>query len=395
MARSNRAADSSQSGSRKRAKSGRESNLSTKTRKSSAYDPGFEQHLIDHGIYPHRYHGNDDDNDSFVYPDNYKEILERLAQPRPSLSPSRFSREAFRESEILNMEALTENTVMSSALPIIAGSVRIPHSENLLFGNLKDLTDGSITKGQPDFYDGSRPAELNKKIRDDLGRYIVPSTNTAAPCVPNFFIEGKGPNGNPAVCKRQALHDGALGARGIHKLRTYINPETVHDNNAYTIPSTYNNGLLRLYSIHPTPSTKPDIPIKYRMTQLRGWDMTDSPDTFREGASALRNAREWTKEKREEFIAAANLKAQNPDHSGLELSTQSFESLSSNEPTHPESETSTDELAADGVTFVSPDHRTRVGPEIKKIPKVLSNPRSKKRPVNKVDGMGLEASQVI
>ncbi|CAF9924388.1 MAG: hypothetical protein ALECFALPRED_002737 [Alectoria fallacina] len=105
---------------------------------------------------------------------------------------------------------------MSNAFPIIAGTADIPLQENLLLGNLKHLTDGSITKAKPDCYDGSSPADLNKQTREELGPYIVPSTSTAAPCLPNFFTEGKGPNGSTAVCKRQALYDGALGARGIH-----------------------------------------------------------------------------------------------------------------------------------------------------------------------------------
>ena len=119
---------------------------------------------------------------------------------------------------------------MSKAFKIIAGTADIPSQENLLFRNLKHLTDGSITKAKPDYYDGSRPADLNKQIREELGPYIVPSTNTAAPCLPNFFTEGKGPNGSTAVCKRQALYDGALGARGIHELRSYVDPETAYDN---------------------------------------------------------------------------------------------------------------------------------------------------------------------
>ncbi len=32
--------------------------------------------------------------------------------------------------------------------------------------------------------------------------------------------------------------------------------------------------------------------------------MTDATDTFRQGAGALRNARDWAKEKREELITA-------------------------------------------------------------------------------------------
>lgn len=96
---------------------------------------------------------------------------------------------------------------MSKAFPIIARTADIPSQEKLQSGNLKDLTDGSITKAKPDFYDGTCPAEVNKVIRADLGAYLVPSTNTAAPCVPNFFTEVKRPNGNAAVCKRQASYD--------------------------------------------------------------------------------------------------------------------------------------------------------------------------------------------
>ena len=348
---------SSQSGFRKRTKSGRESDTSSKTRKSSAYDPGFEQHLIDHGVYPEGYGGIR----NLQEPHNWEEIHVRLAMPRASLSPSRFTREAFLDFKEKNQDALTEATVMSKAFPIIAGTADIPSQENLPFGNLKDLTDGSITKAQPDFYDGTCPAELNKQIRADLGPYIVPSTNTAAPCLPNLFAEGKGPNGNTAVCKRQALYDGALGARGMHELRSYVDPETLFDNKAYTITSTYHHsGLLTIYTTHPTPSEDPTNSAEYRMTQLRSFAMTDTPDSFRQGAAALRNARDWAKEKRGELIAAANGEALNQEPPGFDSSTNSFVSLSSNGPAPVESETSADELAVDMGTSASPSHRTPV-----------------------------------
>ena len=80
---------------------------------------------------------------------------------------------------------------MSKVFPIIASPATFPSQENPSFGHLNDLTDGSITKAQPDFYDGSRPADLDKRVREELGPYSVPSTNTAAPCVPNFFPEEK------------------------------------------------------------------------------------------------------------------------------------------------------------------------------------------------------------
>lgn len=336
-------------------------------------------------------------NNRVQKPSNWAEINDRIAQPRPSLSPSRFSENAFEAFQQTNEEALTEATVMSKAFPIIAGFARIPHSEDLPFGNLKDLTDGSITKAKPDFYDGSCPAELDKQIREDLDHYIVPSTNTTAPCVPNFFTEGKGPTGSSIVCKRQALYDGALGARGIHKLRSYVDPETLFDNNAYTITSTYHHsGLLTMYTTHPTPSEDPTNSVEYRMTQLNSFAMTGNPDTFRQGAAALRNARDWTKEKREEFIAVANKKASNAKRSDFDSSTHSFVSLSSNEPAPLESETSADELGLNIDAFAS-RHRTSVGARKDFPPKASSNRHSKKKSSqnNKRSGTSSGGPQVI
>jgi len=322
-------------------------------------------------------------------PSNWAEINSRMAQPRPSLSPSRFSENAFEAFQQVNEEALTENTVMSKAFPIIAGTADIPSQENLLFGNLKHLTDGSITKAKPDFYDGSRPAELNKQIREELGPYIVPSTNTAAPCVPNFITEAKGPKGTSDVCKRQASYHGAVCARGMHELRSYVGQETLYDNNAYTITSTYHHsGLLTMYTTHPTLSKDTKRPTEYRMTQLRSFAMTDAPDTFRQGARVLRNAREWAEEQREELIAAANGKVADAEHSDSVSSTQSFVSLSSDEPVHLESETSADELALDTNTFARSTPRTPVGARTNPSPKIESNRPSKKKPVQVDRGSG-------
>ena len=91
---------------------------------------------------------------------------------------------------------------MSKAFPIIAGTADIPSQKNLLFRNLKYLTNGSIIKVKLDCYNESSPADLNKQIREELGSYIVPLTNIAVSCLSNFFIEGKEPNKNTAVYKR-------------------------------------------------------------------------------------------------------------------------------------------------------------------------------------------------
>ena len=328
----------SQSGSRKRVKTGKESDASQKTRRSSAFDPAFEQHLIDHGVFPDGY----DDASNLQEPHNLAELRARLAVPRASLSRSRFTREAFLDFKTKNKHAMTKASVMNKPFQIIAGSADIPSEQKLPFENLKELTDGSTPNAQPDIYDGIRPAEINVHLREVLGHSIVPSTNAAAPCVPNFFVEVKGLEGSVAVCDNQALYDGALGARGMHELRSYVDPETAYDSNAYTITSTYdsNIGCLTIYAIHPSPSKDPKISTEYHMTLLDSFGMND-PDAFRQGAGALRNARDWAKEKREELIAAANSNVLKGQYVGS--STPSFVSWPSNEHDQVSSDTSTDE----------------------------------------------------
>ena len=164
------------------------------------------------------------------------------------------------------------------------------------------------------------------------------------------------------------------------ELSSYVDPGTVQYNIAHTITSTYHGGTgdLTIYSTHANQSNNPQHPTEYRMTQLRGWKMTDTTDTFRQGASALRNARDWAKEKRGELITAANGNAPNADYLGLESSTQSYVSVSSNEPTYPESETSADELALDIDTSTVSIIRTPVQARTKPPPKVSINRQPKR-----------------
>jgi hypothetical protein len=62
----------------------------------------------------------------------------------------------------------------------------------------------------------------------------------------------------------------------MHRLQSYGRPESIYDQNSYTITSTFDGHNLSMYASHLT---------------------------------AYRNARDWTSEKRNEFIAAANQRA--------------------------------------------------------------------------------------
>ena len=344
---SNQSSSRTQSKSRNTLGDSTAKTTTSKTRKTSPYDPNFEQNLIDTSIYPDDY--DFPDGRDPPKPNNENEVLDRLGEPRPSLSPSQFPEKAFRSFKQKNSRALNEDAVMGDVFPVIQGNAHIPSAKNMVFGNLEPLTHGSLVDAKPDFYDGARPAQIDLQIREELGSYVTPATQGQAPALPNFFTEAKGPDGSAAVAKRQACFDGALGARGVHKLRLFeADPTLAYDNNAYTITSTYHDGQLKMYTVHPTQSTDPKNSPEYHMTQLGGWALTGSIGQFREGTSAFRNARDWAKAQREELIAAANSRVTDmpTEASTLESSSHSM-SQSTTEPIVLESETSADELAQD------------------------------------------------
>ena len=279
---------------------------------------------------------------------------------------------------------------MDDVFPVIKGDARIPSAKNLVFGNLEQLTHGNLVDAQPDFYDGARPAQIDLRIREELGSYIIPATQGQAPALPNFFTEAKGPDGSAAVAKRQACFDGALGARGIHKLRSFeTDPALAYDNNAYTITSTYHDGTLKIYIIHPTKAPNVEDSPEYHMTQLRSFAMTDTAERFREGAGIFRNARESAKKQRDELIAAVNgrVKSMPKETSTLERSTQSM-SQSTVEQNALESETSADELSQDvGRGWSLSNKRLRREPE-----KRSSNPDLRIRPKKSYSGHNSRSS---
>ncbi|KAI0410622.1 hypothetical protein F5X98DRAFT_381605 [Xylaria grammica] len=278
----------------------------TSTKSTGPYDRAFEQHLIDHGVYPHRYEYPD--GKTIPAPENLEEIMQIIARPRPSLSPSRFTQGDFNKFEKADEDAAKEWQVTSTVIPIIEGEIRDSKcvSGQIPFTNLGHLTDGSLVPGNPDRYYGARPEQLDRRVRTELGRHVVPSTQHDLPVAPNFFLAVKGPEGSLAVAKRQACYDGALGARGIRSLQTYGDAELDADNKAYTITSTYHGGTLQLYTSHPLAPARPGASGGYATTKLNAWSMTGNASTFRQGAAAYRNARDWARQVRDKAIQRAN-----------------------------------------------------------------------------------------
>lgn len=125
------------------------------------------------------------------------------------------------------------------------------------------------------------------------------------PCLPDFIIEGKWHDW--PVAKQQSCYCGTLGARGVYKLRSYVEPDTALDNKAYTVVATYHReGNLKRFTIHPAQLKNNEI--AYYVTPLGTYDMTCNLEFFSSGTRALRNLRGWAKEQRQSLVVVANTK---------------------------------------------------------------------------------------
>ena len=276
----------------------------------SRLDAAFEVHLGDNCIFIHN---------SNVKPANRDEIIAKLAAQRPELEESGLTEERFQRFQDCNKAAFHDTTIRTTVLPIVTGesntiaanttTANTTTANDLSFCNLEHLTDGSLAKPVSSFCDGLLPAQIDLQIREDLGRYIVPSKKPMVLCLPNFFLEGVEKDWD--VAKRRGCYCGTLAARGVYKLRSYVDPDTALDNKAYTIVATFHKeGSLKLFTIHPT-QFRNDV-IAYHMTVLGTFNMNDDLESFRKGVRALRNARNWAMEQRKNLANAANAKRRAP-----------------------------------------------------------------------------------
>ncbi|KAK0891091.1 hypothetical protein LTR91_024871, partial [Friedmanniomyces endolithicus] len=333
------------------------SSFTGKTGTTGPYDPLFEQLLIDHGVYPDGY---EDSNGNAPEPENIQALRERLARSRSSLSPSHFDEAAFKQFQRTNRGVSTEQDVMEDVFPTIRGSTgtRFHKVGRTPFNNLVEFAPG-ITDAKVDGYDGARPIEIELAVRRDLHGHIIPSTRTDLPAAPNHLTEVKGPAGRADVLRRQAMYAGAVGARGMFELQNYGNATPVYDGNAYTLVPGYHAGMgaLQMYATHPRQSAAGQT--EYHMTQLRSYAMTDTSESFRQGAAALRNSRDLSKEQRDRLIASANATARR-----LPPVATPFSGTASGSPVSSRTE---------GASFVSNTSNDEPSPELEEPPKRRRN----------------------
>ena len=133
----------------------------------------------------------------------------------------------------------------------------------------------------------------------------------------------------------------------MHALQGYGQAEPTYDNKSYTFSSTYHDGTLKIHAHHPTQPSRRGESAQYHIIPLRGFLLSDSPQTFRQGVGAFRNARETLQKKqREIFIEKVNAVARAQSVDTVPFGT-SHATVTSIQERLIDSATSADELALD------------------------------------------------
>ena len=268
------------------------------SQKTGPFNFDFDSHLTDYHIYP---------PNVFQEPD-MEDIMAALAAPRPGDLHSQISDQAFKSFKQCVFDARSGGDVLANIIPTLLGQnvANYDTARNLIFGNIKPLTDGSLVAPKPDLYDGVNPIMLDKAIREELADVIVPSKVGGNPVVPNFFFEIAGPNSRSEVAELRARYHGAIGARAMHALQSYGKQTPVYDGKAYTFSSVYHRGFLDICAHHLTASAAPGGAPEYLVTQLRSMSLTDDREALIKGVTAFQNCRALAKRWRDEFVQAAN-----------------------------------------------------------------------------------------
>ena len=124
----------------------------------------------------------------------------------------------------------------------------------------------------------------------------------------------------PADLEYLGTEDLAYGARALLEMQSYSNGGHEYDGNAYTIGSTYHYGFLRFYTLYLTQPAEPTGQHTYHKFSIRLFELTQDPETCRDGVTWFSNSRDFAKEVRAAAIAHANQTA--PDRNeGASAST--------------------------------------------------------------------------
>ncbi|KAJ4420639.1 hypothetical protein N0V82_004204 [Gnomoniopsis sp. IMI 355080] len=286
------------------------------------YKADFGRHLLIHNVLPL----NNLEVEDPEPPANIIEIRDALKRERTWAPDFDIQARAFRarfrraknEKEIISLLSL--ESIPAETTIIRQGNVI---SWDQSWSGLGPLTDGTISPGKPDLAYATNANTLKDSIVNKLGAMILPTTSKDFVC-PNFMIAAKGPSGTQGVNDLQAVHVGALAARGMHALWSYGNSNETVDAEldtrkiARTITCTWLAGTFTMYATYRQDhqvaedasegsiSTSSAFPT-YLTSLVGAWSFnTVEDEELKKGFAAYLNGLEWAQGQREQAIERAN-----------------------------------------------------------------------------------------
>lgn len=267
----------------------------------AVHSMAWEQHLIDHFIYPPYY-------DQTQYPANLGNIKVKLSRRWPSLDQSRFSDDDYSEFLKTRKEAMSKSSALALVFSTFIGKLDIPHGQGIPFRNLRRLTEENFPLPRPDFYDGTQLSTHECEVPQGLAKFLMPSTNLFAPIIPPFLmIEGAATTTSP-ILQRKAWYNSIFAASAMHQVRSHILLQPLNGKKAYVITASYEprEALLTLYVTHTVLSNNPAPPFEYHTVVCSSWNLENEAETFRTAISALKNTREWAWDQRDDMVRLLN-----------------------------------------------------------------------------------------
>lgn len=254
-----------------------------KSKKSNAYDDNFETFLLDRNV---------NGEIMELEPSNFADLKETLAEERLDMSPTNFTNDKLKKliSDIKN-DTRNEGGVEDKIVTVIRGDADYPTAKGQACTAWIPLTeDVQLARAEPDYYDGLKPHKDNALLRKHLSHLIVPAPNMN-PFLANFFFEVKGPKGILEGARRQAMYDGAYGARGMY-FTGVIAEEKELTKKAVTFSAIYASGVLKLFAHFILRPNEKDNVLHYHMTLLDSFLLDNSLEQAREAITSFRNLRD-------------------------------------------------------------------------------------------------------
>lgn len=230
-------------------------------------------------------------------PNNWDDLIAALSTRNETVYS--ISLDTFSTLQMVYRNARDHSSIVEKILPIMHGEEAIEKRTRVRFSNMNPFSEDLILQhANPDFYDGGDHDQLDARIRNQMRHYLLP-TDGNHPLAPNFFLIARDSDFPPAAARRLALYDGTTGARAMRVLQS-VERDLPYDGNAYTITSTYVDGMLRMYAVHPVHISE------YFMVELGAWYLWGSLGEFHAGVSAFRNLRMWARNQRDRLMQEAN-----------------------------------------------------------------------------------------